>query len=248
MPITLFVWELFKVIVGPFLGATFAFSYNRRMQEDRRQEEEAAEVYGAASSIRSMYMDFLRYRRSIHDVAANREQFHMQFDGVAPVWTYASRMLFTFGAAGDADVKALHFLHANEEGRKAFSSYLHLVKVYKDLESAYTLITPIVDSIQDKLEKIETIDWEKDSDAIGPRLTYSVRDLYLGILIRLEDDNSYVRAYEDLEKVAKKHYPKMKLQALSLPSQGFGRADLKPLPPVVIDALEMMRRGDVIRG
>ncbi|WP_284078090.1 hypothetical protein [Herbaspirillum aquaticum] len=90
MEIQDFVWELFKVVVGPFLGATLAFSYNRQLQDNRRREEEEAEIYGAAASIQSMYSDFLRYRRGIHDMASDRELFYLQFEGVAPVWAYAT--------------------------------------------------------------------------------------------------------------------------------------------------------------
>ncbi|MDR6743051.1 hypothetical protein J2X56_005086 [Herbaspirillum sp. 1173] len=236
-----FVWELLKVVVGPFIGATLAFSFNRWLQEDRRREDESAEIYGAAALIRSMYVDFLRYRRCIHDVAADREEFHRQFEGVAPIWTYAGRMLFTFNAAGDADLKALHFLNSSEAGRTAFASYLHLIKAYKDLETADSQMSPMVDAIQDKLEKIEKIDWEKDSEAIGPRLTYSVRDLYLGLLLRLEDEQFYVKAYDDLAKVASEHYPKMKLVRLSEPGEGYKQADLRQLPQVVIDELKKGR-------
>ncbi|WP_284078091.1 hypothetical protein [Herbaspirillum aquaticum] len=150
-------------------------------------------------------------------------------------------MLFTFSATGTADLTALHFLNSNGEGRQAFKSYQRLIKAYKDLETAHELLSPIVDAIEEKRDNVEKIDWEKDSKAIGPRLTLGARDLYLGLLLRLEREDLYVRAYEDLTNVAAEHYPKMKLDTLLNPGEGFRLANLKQLPQVVVEALEKYR-------
>jgi hypothetical protein len=126
--------EIFKSLIGTFIGAALAFLSNYWFKQQDQNREELAAGRRALFTIRSRLDDFINFRCAI--------QYSMGIVDKAmpnaPEWCYAKPMGFNFNPSNVFGFKSLNFLLSTSTGRRSRAqSLLRRMKTSGAMRYAY---------------------------------------------------------------------------------------------------------------
>lgn len=124
--------NLLTLILGPFVGTTFAFYSSRLLDSAKRHRERVAAGNLALFALKQQYNDFLLYRKSYREVVGRSE-----LSGNEPCWAILKPSHMTFGNYA-VDLKGISFLFERSGRAEVFDCVEEAQICYRDIVSLWS--------------------------------------------------------------------------------------------------------------
>jgi hypothetical protein len=189
--------NLLTLILGPFVGATFAFYSSRLLDAAKRHRERVAAANLALFALKQQYNDFLLYRKSYREVVGRAE-----LSGNEPCWAILKPSHMTFGNYA-VDLKGISFLYERSGRAEAFDCVEEAQICYRDIVSLANVANQCAQKIQELAVKEERnhpgITLLQLEPAIGMDLVGQMSMAVIGLGMRLSRDEAvYLKAFNVL--------------------------------------------------
>jgi len=247
------------LVIGPFIGATLAFGYNRYLDKEKRYQEQLIAGNLALLTLKNQYNDFLLFRRSFRTDAAR-----VGTTGTEPPWALVRPAYFSF-ADYQVDSKSIGFL-LNAKERKDVFDKIELVQIcHRDMKGILALMNEHAIQVQKKIAETHvsnpSASWTDLENAIGKDVEALMTTLAIGLAIRTERNEAiYTAAFEALRKSLTLHFQSFYdwtlcgcglpwrrsrdvedlLIKLKPPQKGFNYSELCSLPKSLDDQVKMI--------
>jgi hypothetical protein len=190
-------WDLVKLIVGPFVGATFAFVVARYNDARKLHRERVAAGNLALLTLRDQIDDYLSFRKSFRYDVANPAR-----GPGAPVFMLV-QATFQAYAESSIDFPSLSFLMERRKHIPKLNSIVYSAKLYRNLVKLDRLRNETVLEFQKKLAEAHTSSppqTAKDIERIvGPLLIANASSAIVGLAFHAKDDEkTYRRVVDEL--------------------------------------------------
>jgi hypothetical protein len=246
-------WDLVKLIVGPFVGATFAFVVARYNDARKLHRERVAAGNLALLTLRDQIDDYLSFRKNFRYDVANPAR-----GPSAPVFMLVHATLQSY-AESSIDFSSLSFLMERRKHIPKLNSIVYSAKLYRNLVKLDCIRNETVLEFQKKLAEAHTSSppkTVKDIERIvGPLLIANATSAIVGLAFHAKDDEkTYRQAVDELREAlvdelgpwwwpnwARKRWPKRVGPALILFTNGDPemQEDAMPaLPKLLLAAME----------
>ncbi|MRW92380.1 hypothetical protein GJ699_20495 [Duganella sp. FT80W] len=251
-------WNLAKLIIGPFVGATFAFVVARYNDARKLRRERIAAGNLALLTLRDQIDDYLGFRKSFRYDLANPAR-----GAVAPVFMLVHA---TFQAYAETyiDFSSLSFLMERRRHIPKLNSIVYSQKLYRNLIKLDDLRNEAVLEFQKKLADADSppqtiADIER---IVGPLLIANATSAVVGLAFHAKDDEkTYRRAVDELRealidelepwwwpKWARKQWPKLVGPALISFTNGDPHMQEEAMPAFPKQLLAAMAAQDAAEG
>ncbi|TDY36843.1 hypothetical protein [Janthinobacterium sp. 75] len=179
-------WDLVKLTVGPFVGATFAFVVARYNDARKLHRERVAAGNLALLTLRDQIDDYLGFRKSFRYDVANPAR-----GPNAPVFMLA-QATFQAYAESSIDFPSLSFLMERRKHIPKLNSMVYSAKLYRNLVKSDRFRNEAVLELQKKLAEAHTSNpppTRKDIERIlGPLLIANATSAIIGLAFHAKDD------------------------------------------------------------
>lgn len=225
-------WDLVKLIVGPFVGATFAFVLARYNDARKLHRERVAAGNLALLTLRDQIDDYLSFRKNFRYDVANPAR-----GPNAPVFMLA-QATFQAYAESSIDLPSLSFLMERRKHIPKLNSMVYSAKLYRNLVKLDRFRNEAVLEFQKKLAEAHTSSPRqtiKDIERIlGPLLIANATSAIVCLAFHAKnDERTYRQAVDELRAAlidelgpwwwpnwARKRWPKLVGPALILFTNG----------------------------
>lgn len=246
-------WDWVKLIVGPFVGATFAFVVARYNDSRKLHRERLAAGNLALMTLRDQIDDYLNFRKNFRYDVANPVR-----GPSAPIFMLA-QATFQAYAESSIDFSSLSFLMERRKHIPKLNSMVYSAKLYRNLVKLDCLRNATVLEFQKKLAEVHTSSppkTVKDIERIvGPLLIANATAAIVSLAFHAKDDEkTYRQAVDELREAlvdelgpwwwpnwARKRWPKLVGPALILFTNGKPemQQDAMPaFPKLLVAAME----------
>lgn len=237
--------EFLKLILGPAIGAGFAFYVNDYVHKERKKTEERTAISGVSFAMGAMYDDFLNYKLAIREMLATSEEHYKGSEPRPPIFLYARPVIAAFNESNIPNLLTISFILHISEGRDAFQKLQHLVRAYKNLIDTHKGFIKEAEEMQLKLSVASENPNEGRpiEQIIGRKTCASLKDFLMGVVERVQmDEQSYIDAMNSLAAAADKHLNELTpLKHKGFQNLRFLEENMPPMPKVVIDELDAMK-------
>lgn len=246
------------LVVGPFIGATLAFGYNRYLDGKKRYQEQLIAGNLALLTLKNQYNDFLLFRRNFRTDAAR-----VAVTGTEPLWALVRPAFFSF-ADYEVDGMSIGFLLTAKERKDVFDK-IELVQIcHRDMKGILALMNDHAIQVQKKVAEIQAANpsasWTDLENGIGQDVAALMSTVAVGLAIRTERNEAiYTAAFDALRQSLKLHFQSFYewtfcccglpwrrsrevedlLIKLKTPNKGFNYSELCSLPKSLDDQVKM---------
>lgn len=185
------------LILGPFIGTSFAFMSARLLDAGRRYRERVVAANLALLCIKNQYDDFLLFRRNFRNDVARPG-----LKGNEPNWVLMRPAFIEFGRY-EIDFKSIGFLFERPGHAEVFDLVEYAQTCHRDLISITNVGTKNAQLVQERVAKIlidkPDLDYGEMQVAIGKDLASLMSGMAISYAIRAErNEEAFVKAFTNL--------------------------------------------------
>lgn len=185
------------LILGPFVGTSFAFLSARLLDAGRRYRERVASANLALLALKNQYNDFLLFRKGFREDVARPG-----LAGDEPLWALVRPSYLTFGRY-EVDLKGMGFLFERPGHAEVFDAVEAAQICYRDLVELRAFGTENAQTLQERATKAANGEpgatWEQLASAIGKDLTALMSMVAVGLALRADrNEDVHAKAFSSL--------------------------------------------------
>jgi hypothetical protein len=212
--------DVFKALIGTFIGAGLAFWFALRKDDLTKQKERKAAGNMAVLTLLEMTDEYLRTKAVIEGF----KEGLLRLQPKSPMWMFVKPMHLTLNEELRFNLDSLVFLLEHKDGARAIELLLSAERKYRDFFGLLKSHAPISEELQRKLSdaNIDPREGARISDmekVIGFQIVAKTVTLVEGVFAHFEEKESvFEQACTQLPRLLQKLFGKKGVIRITLPT------------------------------